>query len=200
MSDRIRTRREKVANTVAAVRNIEAEHGVTRAALQLIEVELIALTRHKELFSIEEFPNPESGAPAKLYLLSEDDDGRFPLYLTCANPGGNVRPHNHATWAVVAGLEGREENSFYERTEGGTEPGPARIELVRKVEVRDGESVAMLPDDIHSVATPGETPRRHFHMYGLSLENLPKRLAYDTQAGTCAYMEINPKIVRVPHA
>ena len=37
-------------------------------------------------------------------------------------------------------------------------------------------------------------------MYGISLEKLPKRLAWDMEAGTCAYMEINPKIVRVPHA
>jgi hypothetical protein len=54
--------------------------------------------------------------------------------------------------------------------------------------------------DIHILSTPGDVPRRHFHMYGISLENLPKRLAYDTDARTCAYMEVNPKIVRVPHA
>lgn len=193
-------RRAKVAEMVANVRNIEKEHGVTRDSLRLIEAELIKLTRHKELFGEDEFPNPEPGASAKLYLLSEDDNTRFPLYLTCSNPGGTVRPHNHGTWAVVAGLEGCEENSFYEREEGGTEPGPAKIALAKKIQVRDGESVAMLPDDIHSVATPGDTPRRHFHMYGLSLEHLPKRLAYDMAANTCAYMEINPKIVRVPHA
>jgi predicted metal-dependent enzyme (double-stranded beta helix superfamily) len=111
-----------------------------------------------------------------------------------------VRPHNHGTWAVVAGLDGCEENSFFDRVEGGTEPGPARIELVQKVRVHDGESIALMPDDIHSVATPGDIPRRHFHMYGLSLEQLPKRLAYDTEANSCDYMEINPKIVRVEHA
>lgn len=54
----------------------------------------------------------------------------------------------------------------------------------------------MLPDDVHSVATPGTVPRRHFHMYGLSLERLPKRLAWDVDKGECSYMEINPKIIR----
>ncbi len=199
-ADTMTRRRELVAATVAKVRDIEASHGISREAVALIEAELVELSRHKELFGTEEFPNPEPGAAARLYLLSEDDDGRFPLYLTCALPGGNVRPHNHGTWAVVAGLSGCEQNQFYERSEGGTEPGHAVIALARTVRVHDGESVSMLPEDIHSVSTPGDVPRRHFHMYGISLEKLPKRLAYDIDAHTCASMEINPKIVRVPHA
>ena len=193
-------RRRRVAKTVDRVRQIEREKGVTRAALRDIEAELVRLSQRKDLFDTMHFPNPEPGSSAKLFLLSEDEDGRFPLYLTCALPGGTVRPHNHGTWAVVAGLNGCEENRFFERVEGGTEPGAAKIALCKTIQVRDGESVAMLPDDIHSVATPGEIPRRHFHMYGLSLERLPKRLAYDMDTDTCAYMEINPKIVRVEHA
>ncbi len=196
----VEARRKRVAETVEKVRQIEREQGVTRAALREIEAELIRLSMDKELFDATHFPNPEPGSSAKLYLLSEDQDGRFPLYLTCALPGGAVRPHNHGTWAVVAGLDGCEENRFFERIEGGNEPGPAKIALSETVQVRDGGSVAMLPDDIHSVATPGDIPRRHFHMYGLSLERLPKRLAYDMKADTCDYMEINPKIVRVEHA
>jgi len=199
-ADIIARRRRAVADTVAKVRRIEKEHGVTRHALKEIEAELINLTKQKDLFDQNHFPNPEPGASAKLYVLSEDDDHRFPIYLTCALPGGAVRPHNHGTWAVVAGLDGCEENHLYDRVEGGDEPGPAKIELREKVQLRDGESIALMPDDIHSVATPGDIPRRHFHMYGLSLEHLPKRLAYDTADNICAYMEINPKVVRVDHA
>ena len=193
-------RRAAVAETVGQVRAIEAEFGVTREALDKIEAALIALSKRKELFSEAEFPNPPAGERARLYLLSEDEDGRFPLYLTVAPPGGAVRPHDHKTWAVVAGLAGVERNFFYDRVEGGMAPGPAKIALRETVDVRDGESIGLLPDDIHSVATPGDAHRRHFHMYGLSLERLDKRLAYDEADATCAYMEINPKITRVPHA
>lgn len=196
----IARRRKAVAETVAKVREIEREQGVTRTALEAIEAELIALTRHKDLFDQAHFPNPEPGSKAKLYVLSEDDDHRFPLYLTCALPGGAVRPHNHGTWAVVAGLEGCEENRLYERIEGGHAPGPAKIKLSESVRLHDGESIALMPNDIHSVATPGDTPRRHFHMYGLSLEKLSGRLAYDVGNATCDTMEINPKVVRVDHA
>lgn len=196
----IERRRRLVGQTVERVRRIEHEQGITRQALAAIEAELVQLSTSKTLFGVDHFPNPEPGTSARLYLLSEDNDGRFPLYLTCALPGGAVRPHNHGTWAVVAGLDGCEENCFYEIVEGGTEPGAAQIQLARQVRVCDGQSVAMMPNDIHSVATPGDIPRRHFHMYGLSLERLPKRLAYDMADDTCAYMEINPKIVRLAHA
>lgn len=189
-------RSSEVATTVAEVRRIEHQQGVTREALGQIARVLLQLAEEKHLFSESDFPNPAPGSPARLYPLNEDPDGRFALYLTCALPGGAVRPHNHNTWAVVAGLDGCEENYFYRRVSGGTAPGPAHIELTDTVRVFAGDSVVMMPEDIHSVATPGSQPRRHFHMYGLSLERLTDRLAFDVEAGSCAFMEINPKIVR----
>ena len=199
--ERKQQRSDVVATAVSKVRSLEAgalasEEGLTYAALDAIAAELVMLGQHKDLFGEADFPNPPEGSPARLYLLSEDAGGRFPLYLTCALPGGSVRPHNHNTWAVVTGLSGCEENTFYQRVEGGFAPGPARIEADRKVEVRDGESVSLLPEDVHSVATLGGVARRHFHMYGLSLEMLSDRLAFDTTNERCNYMEINPKIVR----
>lgn len=185
-----------VAAVMAEVRAIEAADGVTRTSVDRMQAALIPLTRQAELFSEAEFPNPPEGQPARLYLLSEDADGRFPIYLTCANPGGAVRPHNHGTWAVVAGVSGVEENAYYDRASGGKAPGPSTLKQREVVQVGPGESTGMLPDDVHSVATPGTVPRRHFHMYGLSLERLPKRLAWDMDKGECAYMEINPKIIR----
>lgn len=196
----IKRRRHAVAETVEKVREIEQKQGVTPQALRAIAAELVTLSRNKELFNEDHFPNPEPGSKAQLYVLSEDEDHRFPIYLTCALPGGAVPPHNHGTWAVVAGLDGCEENKLYDRAEGGHAPGPAKITLRQTVRIHDGEYIALLPDDIHSVATPGDTARRHFHMYGLSLEKLPRRLAYDLDNQTCDYMEINPKVVRVDYA
>lgn len=185
-----------IADAVDRVRAIEQAQGVNPTALQDIESVLIGLTGHGAMFSETDFPNPEPDQPARLYPLSEDADGRFALYLVCALPGGSVRPHNHSTWAVVAGLSGCEENRFFRRESGGYQPGAATIVLDQTVQVSRGQSVAMMPDDIHSVATPGDVPRRHLHMYGLSLERLPQRLAFDMAANTCDTMEINPKIVR----
>ena len=72
-----------VAETIAAVRKIEADHGVTRAALEAIRAELIKLGDQTDLFPHAEYTPPESGRNSQLYLLSEDDDHRFTLYLNC---------------------------------------------------------------------------------------------------------------------
>lgn len=198
--ERMGERRAAVTETVARVREVAARDGVNRASLEEMARALDLLAQRDELFGTREFPDPQPGMPARLYLLHEDEEGRFPLYLTCSNPGGEVPPHNHTTWALVSGLSGEEENRLWERTDGGDGPGPAAlVERQRRV-IRGGEHLALMPEDIHSVATPGSVPRRHFHMYGLSLERLPARLVYDTAAGTCRYMEANPKIVRVAHA
>lgn len=199
-SERIAERRARVRECVAQIRDIEAREGVHREALEAIAARLDALAAMDWLFDAQEFPDPEPDAPARLYLLSEDGDGRFPLYLTCVLPGGTVPPHNHTTWAVVSGLSGEEDNTLWERTDGGQAAGVATLRSRSTVTVGGGEHLALMPEDIHSVATPGDVPRRHFHMYGLSLTRLPDRLVYDVSAGTCRVMEANPKIVRVAHA
>ena len=196
----IEARRAAVSEAVAKIRSIEAEDGVTRPALDRICEILVDLAAKDDLFDREHFPDPDPDAPARLYVLSEDDGGRFPLYLTCSRPGGRVPPHNHTTWAVVVGLSGEEENRLYDRTDGGDGPGHATLEQTRQVVLRGGDALAMMPDDIHSVHTPGDEVRRHFHMYGLSLEKLPERIFYDLENQTCKFMPANPKIVRVAHA
>lgn len=196
----IAARREGVAAAVQTIRDIEIQDGVNRAALEKISAVLLDLATHAEWFDTDHFPDPDADAPARLYVLSEDDDGRFPLYLVCSRPGGTVWPHNHTTWAVVAGLSGEEENRLYQRIDDNNGPGTATLSETRRVTLGGGDALAMMPDDIHSVHTPGDITRRHFHMYGLSLEMLPERIFYDLEKQTCAYMPANPKIVRVDHA
>ena len=193
-------RRAAVAAAVEAIRAIETRDGVTRESPEDIAAVLDGLAGRRDLFGTDEFPDPDLGGRARLYLLHEDPGGRFPLYLTCSRPGGSVPPHNHTTWAVVSGLSGEEENAPWERTDPGDGPGAASLRECQRITVPPGGHLALMPDDIHSVSTPGRVPRRHFHMYGLSLERLPARLVYDVAAGQCRHMEANPKIVRVAHA
>ena len=191
-------RRECVQTCVADIRAIELSAGVNRASLVDIAVRLTRLATREDLFDEATFPNPSHGERAKLHLLSEDAEGRFPLYLTCCLPGGTVAPHNHTTWAVVVGLAGTEENTIWTRTDGVVppQPGPATLVFARRQTIECGQSMALMPEDIHSVATPGTVPRRHFHMYGLSLQRLPTRLVYNRTTGQCDFMPPNDKIVR----
>ncbi|QXM25523.1 cysteine dioxygenase family protein [Elioraea tepida] len=166
-----------VAATVERVRGIEARLGVTRESLAAIMAELEALAAEAHLFPSTEFPPPPEGEKgSRRYLLHEDPDGRFALYLNALNPGNETKPHDHTTWAVVVAVEGEELNKVYARTERG-------LEVVREVVVRPGTGIALMPEDIHSIHTTGTVPTRHLHMYGLALERLDQRMAYDPATG-----------------
>jgi predicted metal-dependent enzyme (double-stranded beta helix superfamily) len=184
-SDLARRRGEAVGTTIARIRAIEQRRGVTRAALAEIEAEMQKLAARPELFPSAEFPPPPPGEKSsRRYLLRQDPDGRFAMYLNALNPGNETRPHNHTTWAVVVAVEGQELNRVYRRTDDGSEPGRAHLELDREVMVEPGHGIALLPDDIHSIHTTGERPTRHLHMYGLALELLDGRLGFDLENGT----------------
>lgn len=182
------SRAAAVAATIERIRDIETRHGVTRAALDAFKTEMLALARHEHLFPSTAFlppPNGEKGA--QRYLLQEDPDHRFALYLNALNPGNATPPHDHTTWAVVVSVEGAEANKVYRRTASG-------LEVEREVMVEGETGIALMPDDIHSIATPGGSPTRHLHMYGLALEVLDGRMGYDP--GTGAAIPYNKNFMR----
>ena len=148
---------------------------------------LYALALQQELFPREDFPPPTDGDTNIRYVLSEDDDQRFALYLNSILPGKLTEPHNHTTWAIVVAVEGEEQNRFYKRTDDGSVPGKATLEFDEEIVVKPGVGVAMMPDDIHSIAVVGNTRTLHFHMYGRAIETLSERVGYDIEEGTYEY-------------
>jgi predicted metal-dependent enzyme (double-stranded beta helix superfamily) len=174
-----------VAGTIDRIRAIEAEHGVTRPALEKIRTELLALAAQEHLFPNHVFPPPAPGVKgAQRYLLQEDPGNRFALYLNALNPGNETKPHDHTTWAVVVAVEGQELNRVYERLDDGSDPGRCELRLREEVMVEPGRGICLMPEDIHSIHTRGDRPTRHLHMYGLALEKLDDRKAYDAETGT----------------
>jgi predicted metal-dependent enzyme (double-stranded beta helix superfamily) len=177
-------RANAVAETVARVRAIEASQGVTRASLDAIMAELQALASQGDLFPSAEFPPPPAGEKgSRRYLLQEDSGGRFALYMLALNPGNETRPHDHTTWAVVTAVAGEELNRVYARTDDGSNPDHCALKLAREVVVKPGTGIALMPEDIHSIHTLGSEPTRHLHMYGLALERLDDRKAFDPETG-----------------
>ncbi len=174
-----------VAAAMDRIKAIEREQGVTRPALDAILAEMLDLAQHEALFPQAEFPPPPAGEKgSRRYLLQEDPDGRFAIYLLALNPGNSTQPHDHTTWAVVSAVDGQELNRVYRRTDDGSVPGHASLEPVREVMVEPGRGIALMPDDIHSIHTFGTTTTRHLHVYGLALERLDTRQGFDLEQGT----------------
>ena len=185
-------RKQAVARTVEQIRAVEGRLGVSRAALEEIKALMLDLARHKELFPREDFPLP--GGKNAIYRLAEDADHRFALYMSCGMPGKRTPPHDHTTWAVIVGVEGDEENFFYERTDDRKVAGKGTLRQIREEVVRNGTGVTLMPEDIHHIQT-GTTPNMHLHMYGLSLEHLPNRVQFNVAEGTFKVFPANPNIV-----
>ncbi|HTN11716.1 MAG TPA: cysteine dioxygenase [Acetobacteraceae bacterium] len=169
-----------VAATVDRIRAIEQAQGVTRPALDAIKAELLALAAQQHLFPSTTFPPPEGGRKgANRYLLQEDADNRFALYMNALNPGNETKAHDHTTWAVVVAVDGQELNKVYRRTDDHSRPDRADIVVDHEIMVEPGRGIALMPDDIHSIHTTGQVPTRHLHMYGLALEVLDNRRGFD---------------------
>lgn len=174
-----------VAAAIDRIRAIDQAGGDRRRALDDIKDVLLELAARTELFPLDQFPADRGAGNSTIYRLSEDPDHRYALYASAALPGKAVPPHNHTTWAVIVGVHGDEHNVFYQRTDGATGPGRADLERAGEATVSPGAGVTLLPDDIHAIHVAGEAPTVHLHMYGLALEQLHRRLMFDTDAGTC---------------
>jgi rhodanese-related sulfurtransferase/predicted metal-dependent enzyme (double-stranded beta helix superfamily) len=171
-----------VAQTVARVRDIQRREGATRTALKRIEAELISLGRCAELFPLAHFPVPE-GRTGEIYRLSEDADRRFALYASAGRPGKVQPPHNHTTWAAIAGVHGEERNVFFTRVDDRSVPGRGTLRRTGALTVRRGDACSFLADDFHTIEVTGDGPSLHLHMYGTSLEDLPGRIAFAHDGG-----------------
>src|SRR5260370_8212418 len=170
-------RAQAVEQTLAQIRGIAAERGVTRATLDALKPVLIALAARTELFPPEHFPVTQGGH-GKVYRLAEGSGRRFALYASAGGPGKARPPHNHTTWAVIAGVFGDEHNVFYERIDNRERPGFGRIRKTGDLTVRKGNACAFLPDDFHTIEVTGGKPSLHLHLYAMSLENLPARVYF----------------------
>jgi len=183
-SDIRAARAAAVAATIDRIRGIEQSHGITRATLEAVKAEMTQLAAQGHLFPSAEFPPPPAGQTgANRYLLQEDPDNRFALYLNALNPGNETKPHDHTTWAVVVAVEGQELNKVYRRTDDGSDPSHCQLCIDHEVMVEPGRGIALMPDDIHSIHTTGSVPTRHLHMYGMALEKLDDRRAFDMGTG-----------------
>lgn len=178
------------------IRAIISVNGVTRSALSIVKTRLLELATYQDLFNTNIFPVKDGDGTSSLYLLSEDKNHEYALYVVSEVHGNMSPPHDHTTWAVIAGVEGEELNKFYDRLDDGKEKGLAEISESHTEVVSVGTGVALMPDDIHSIHCLVEQPTLNFHLYGLSIEHLPKRKAFNMTSGTYKYFPANPHIYK----
>ncbi len=113
-----------------------------------------------------------------VHLLHEEPDHTLAVFAVSWLPGRGAPPHNHGTWAVVAGVDGPEANGFWERLDDGSREGHAELTRRAKKVFEDGEVVAMQPEHIHSVMNNSDRVTVSLHTYGMHV-NHTTRSQYD---------------------
>jgi predicted metal-dependent enzyme (double-stranded beta helix superfamily) len=125
----------------------------------------------------------DAGQGFGAHLLHEEPDHTLAIFAGAWLPGRGAPPHNHGTWAVVAGVEGVERNTFWRRMDDGSRPGRADIRRHGDRILGPGDVVTFQPDSIHSVMNEAAVVTLSLHVYGKHV-NYTTRSQFDPEQGT----------------
>lgn len=170
--------------------------GASDDALQAVADALVSLGQHRSLFPAAHFP-VDVQRPSQVYRLAEDADGGFALYLSAGLAGKAQPPHDHTTWAVIAGVEGNERNALFRR-EKTSDPAHDTLVHQRTVDVAAGSAVVLSPTDVHTIELVDGLDGRHLHFYGRALELLDQRVVFEGKEGGSFRYFAPPKNIRHP--
>ncbi len=121
-------------------------------------------------------PDAEQGFG--ICVLHEEADHQLAVFVASWLPGRGTPPHDHGTWAVVAGLEGTERNSFWKRLDDRGRPGYAETVMVGERTFGPGDILVLPSGAIHSVWNDGDRIAVSLHIYGRHV-NYTQRSRFD---------------------
>ena len=131
-------------------------------------------TRHYEC-------DPDQGFGA--HLLYEEPDHTLAIFAGAWLPGHGAPPHNHGTWAVLAGVDGAERNTLWTRVDDGSCRGYAELRRQEDRVLGPGDVLILQPDSIHSVINATESVTVSLHVYGKHV-NYTERSQFDPEQHT----------------
>jgi predicted metal-dependent enzyme (double-stranded beta helix superfamily) len=126
-----------------------------------------------------------SGAAAGIHPLHEEADHSLAIFVVTWMPGEETPPHDHGTWAVIAGLAGRETNHWWKRHDDAAMPHYADVRRAGADRIEPGTIITMGGDAIHSLHNDSGAVSTTLHLYGHNVDFTDRR-KYDPAHGTIA--------------
>lgn len=164
---------------IADIRAVVAEESDDIGITKRIKPLALKLASSRDWFK-DEYRKCDEKQGFGVHLLHEEENHDLAVFAISWLPNRGTPPHNHLTWAVVAGIEGEEHEVEWERRDDGTKPGYADIVKAGETTMRPGDVSACLPDDIHSVWNTGKKVSVSLHTYGRHL-NFTGRSEFDAE-------------------
>ncbi len=163
------------------------EHGLLAAVRPLAR----RAAESSDLWLADRMLQPDREQGFSLFPLSEEEDHSLAVFAFSWMPDRGTPPHDHGTWAVVAGVVGSEWNTFWRRQDDGTRPGYAKLEQSGAKMFLPGEVLAMPTGTIHQVWNQTAAVTVSLHIYGMHI-NHTGRSQFDPESCTA-----QPYIARV---
>jgi len=167
-----------LAAFVTALRDASARASDEPALLREVEAAASALAARRNEWLTEDMCHPDVEQGFGLHLLHEEADHTLAAFVVSWGMGRGTTPHDHGTWAVVAGLRGAERNEMWRRLDARDRPGYAEIVRVGERVFGADELLVMPAGVIHSVWNDTGGVTVSLHVYGRHI-NHTERSQYD---------------------
>ncbi len=147
------------------VENIIWQESSDRLRLQKIAPLVRRLLNNSEwILTSFALPDPETGWSVQ--MLYNEPDFELTVQTVAWSPQSISPIHNHATWGIVALIDGEEKNTFWQRSP--SDEFPDRLIKTGEHTLTAGDILCLMPDAIHQIEAIGEEPTISFNIYGLS--------------------------------
>jgi len=106
-----------------------------------------------------------------VHLLHEEPDHTLAVFVVSWLPGCGAPPHDHGTWAVVAGVEGAERNTRYDRLDDRARDTYAELSTKHEFSAAEGDLICMKTGGIHAVQNDSDKVTLSLHTYGMHVNH-----------------------------
>ncbi len=178
-----------IADLAADLRRITADTGDHKAIIGRVRPLAARLAENPQGWVLPELYACDAEQGFGVHLLHEEPNHDLAIFAVAWLPGRGTPPHDHGTWAVVAGIDGDETNINWRRLDDGARPGHARIEEYHRVTAGPGDVISFLPRDIHTVINQTDKVTLSLHIYGHHV-NYTERSQFDPEAGTAKELKL----------